>query len=71
MRIRHVNDRYATQAQYLGAGGGGGGGGRVYYSSDGALVSTFGMVPLLPGILLILKLPPLTFGAPYYCLRDH
>ena len=32
-------------------------------NNNGALVSTFGGVLLIPGIFLLLKVPPLTFGA--------
>ena len=39
--------------------------------SNEALVSTFVVVSLLPEILLLLKVPPLTFSAPSYCLHDH
>ena len=41
-----------------------------YKNSNGALVSTSGAVLLIPGILLLLKVPPFTFGAPSYCLHD-
>ena len=39
-------------------------------NSNGAFVSTSSVVFLIPGILLLLKVPPLTFETPSYCLHD-